>query len=83
MTELKELNEAELDRNLRTYHADDKCYVSGAVPRCDVVGLTCLLCARQCYCGNTLVAINPFKHIPGLYDNPVSTVPLCLDLLFP
>ena len=48
MTELVELNEAELDRNLRTYHANDGCY---------------------CYCGNTLVAVNPFKNIPGLYDN--------------
>jgi len=26
----------------------------------------------QCYCGNTLVAINPFKIITGLCDNPVS-----------
>jgi myosin heavy subunit len=39
MTELRELNEAELDRNLRTLHHHHQNY---------------------CYCGQTLVAINPF-----------------------
>jgi len=90
MTELKELNEAELDRNLRAYHADDKCYVSRSrslltrkglaesrhqapsLPAAAAADSSLSRACMQCYCGNTLVAINPFKIIPGLYDNPVS-----------